>query len=539
MDLSLTREQLEIQKEARRFFEAEVMPHARAVDRGERSIFDAWPKIAAQGYMAASLPEEYGGGGVDGVTAALIAIEMARACGATVLSQGASLLLCGGAILAHGTEAQKKKYLPKLASGEHVGCWGLTEPGAGSDVMGLTTTAREVDGGFVLNGAKTFITNAPVADTFVVYAWTDPREGHRGLSAFVLEKGHKGLSVSKPMHKMGFRGSPTGEIFMDDCFVPKDALLGVRGMGFYEATDSLNNERAMAPCIAIGFMQRCLDLSIAYARQRVAFGKPLASFQAVQMKLARMYMDIELSRSLLWRLIWLRDNNMNFTKEASAAKVFCGEASTRNALEAVQIHGGYGYMEEYEVERIVRDSKLLEIGAGATEIQLLLMARLLVGEMSEAAPRAAASVPAPMPVPVPVPATTIPAPSPSGKPVESAPSEELDCRALISSMTTAYRPEGAPDWRASILFNLSGPKGGVFRLIVDGTACRMEEGEGPADTTIESSDETWAGILTGTMDAQKAFFLGKLKVHGGLSNAMMLNNRKVFERPSTAARTKA
>ncbi|MFN7973592.1 MAG: acyl-CoA dehydrogenase family protein [Acidobacteriota bacterium] len=534
MDLGLTPDQIEIQKQARRFFEERVQPRARAVDAGHASIVELWPDIAAQGYMAPHWPEELGGAGVDAVSTALIGIEMSRACGSTVLSQGASTLLCGGAILQHGTDAQKKKYLPPMARGEAVGAWGLTEPGAGSDVMGLKTTAREVDGGFVLNGAKTFITNAPVASTMVVYAWTDPREGHRGLSAFVLERGMKGLETSPPMKKMGFRGSPTGEIFMSDCFVPRENLLGNRGMGFYEATDSLNGERAAAPCIAIGFMERALELSLAYARQRHAFGKPIASFQAIQLKLGRIYTDIELCRSILWRLIWMREHGIPFTKEASAAKVYSSEASVRSTLEAIQIHGGYGYMEEFEVERLMRDAKLLEIGAGATEIQLLLIARLLVGETEERLSHPSPSplpVPAAAPVPAPVPvAAPSPVPAPVSEKLRVKP-EDMDSGTLLRFVAQAFHRDGAPDWRATVLFKLSGAKGGTFRMIVDDAGCRVENGEGPADTTITASDETWSGILLGKVNPQKAFFLGRLKVGGAIGNAMMLSNPKVFVRP--------
>ena len=507
MDLSLTPEHRQIQEEARRFCMSELAPHAIAVDRGEKNIFDYWPALAAQGFIAPTWPEEYGGSEVDDISAALIAIEMAKACGSTTLSQGASTLLCGGAILHHGTEAQKKRYLPEMASGKTVGAWGLTEPGAGSDVLGIKTRAREVDGGFVLDGAKTFITNAPVADTFVVYAWTDDPDGHQGMSAFILEKGMKGLDVSAPMHKMGFRGSPTGEIFMSECFVPSENLLGRRGMGFYEATDSLNGERSMAPCLAIGFMERCLELSLGYARERQAFGRPIASFQAMQLKIARMYMDIEHSRSMLFRLLWMKEKGLPFAKEASAAKVFCSEAATRNGMEAVQIHGGYGYTEEYEVERITRDAKLLEIGAGTTEIQLLLIARMLVGEEAGRSRKAAAP----------------------DKAAETAETQTETAGAeALKDLAAAYL--GSPDWKATLKFVLAGPGGGTWRLVVDGSTATVLEGDGEADTTIHTDAATWSDIQSGKLKAEQAFFKGSLKVEGEMSHAMMLSNKKVFAR---------
>jgi len=254
----------------------------------------------------------------------------------------------------------------------------MTEPDAGSDIANLQTFAEEQDDHYVLNGQKTFITNAPYADIFVVYAMTTRGAGHNGMSAFIVEKGMEGLSVSKPLDKMGFRGSPTGEIFLEDLEVPKAQLLGTRDGAFYEALNVFNDERALSPALAIGMMERCLELCIEYAKVRVQFGKPIGYKQATSFKIARMYTYIEHLRSMLYRVIWLKENGKDFVKEAAATKLMCGRWAVKVALDAIQIHGGYGYMKEYEVERIMRDAKLLEIGAGTNEIQQLVISRLLL-----------------------------------------------------------------------------------------------------------------------------------------------------------------
>ncbi len=378
MDYILSEEHLAIREAARRLFEAEVAPHAIAVDRGERSCFDHWPTLVEHGFFAPGAPEEYGGLGMDLVASGLVSIELARVCPSTGLSIGASVLLCGGTIVSCGTEEQKQRYAAPIIRGEAVGAWGMTEPDAGSDIAGIRSTARRDGDAWVLNGSKTFITNAPVADTFVVYAVTAKGQGHNGMSAFILERGMEGLSLGKPMKKMGFRGSPTGEVFMDDVRVPGDNLLGNENMGFWEALPTLTSERALAPCLALGMMERCLEDSIRYAKERVVFGKPIGHKQGIQFKIAHMYTLTEHVRAMAWNLVLMKEQELEHAKQASAAKLFCAQAAIEVALDAVQIHGGYGYTEEYEVERFVRDAKLLAIGGGTDEIQKLIIARMLL-----------------------------------------------------------------------------------------------------------------------------------------------------------------
>ena len=378
MEYIFSEEHLALRREARKFYMNEIAPHAIAVDRGERSTFDHWPKLVEQGFFAPGAPEELGGLGVDLVTNAILSIELARTCPSTALSLGASVLLCGGTIVNCGTEEQQQRYARPIVQGEKIGCWAMTEPDAGSDMASIKSTARRDGDGWVLNGSKTFITNAPVADIFVVYAVTAKGMGHNGMSAFVLEKGMEGLGVGKPMKKMGFRGSPTSEIFLDEVKIPGENLLGNENMGFWEALPTLTAERALSPFLALGMMERCLELSIAYAKEREVFGKPISHKQGIQFKIARMYTLTEHVRAMAWNLLMMKMQEIDHVKEASAAKYFCGEAALEVALDAVQIHGGYGYTEEYEVERFVRDAKLISIGAGTTEIQKLIISRELL-----------------------------------------------------------------------------------------------------------------------------------------------------------------
>jgi len=386
MDFTFTEEHKMLQKECRKFCEKEIAPYVEELDRRERTPYESIRKLAKQGYLSVTMPEEYGGAGADMLSAAIISIEMSRVCPSTALSAGASTLLFGGSVYHVGNEEQKKKYLKPIVKGEKIGCWGMTEPGAGSDVISLKSTAKKDGDYYILNGQKTFITNAPYADFFVVYAVTDKSLGHRGVSAFILERGMEGLSTGEPFDKMGMRGSPTGEIFMEDLKIHKSQLLGTENRGFYDALLSMNDERALAPTLAIGIMETCLETSVKYAKERVQFGQSIAFFQAIQFKLARMYVAIENSRTTLYQLLWMIEQGIDWIKahksefamKASAAKLYSSEMATQCALDAIQIHGGYGYMKEYHMERFMRDAKLMEIGAGTSEIQQLIIARELI-----------------------------------------------------------------------------------------------------------------------------------------------------------------
>jgi alkylation response protein AidB-like acyl-CoA dehydrogenase len=376
MEIARTEDQRAYQQALRRFCEREVAPHAVAVDRGEKSLWEAYRALGKAGLLAPNVPEAYGGGGGDLTMLAIFMAELSRACGSTALSCGASLLLGAGTVLRFGTEDQRRKYLPPLARGESIACLGLTEPGAGSDVMSLSTRATRDGDGWVIRGQKTFITNGPLADLYVIFA----RTGETTLGTFLVEKGMPGLSAGAPMVKLGMRGSPTSEVVLEDVRVPGANVLGDPLKGFAQAMWALTQERAMSPAAAIGILESCLERCLRYATTRVQFGKPIASFQAIQFKLARMRADIALLTAILHEVIAGLEAGRDMRTEIAAGKIFAGEAAVRGALEAIQVFGGYGYIEESQVERALRDAKLLEIGAGTTEVQLLVIAKSLLGE---------------------------------------------------------------------------------------------------------------------------------------------------------------
>jgi alkylation response protein AidB-like acyl-CoA dehydrogenase len=304
--------------------------------------------------------------------------ELARVDAGVALSVAAHNSLCSGHIFLAGSEAQKKKYLSKLAKGEWVGAWGLTENSAGSDAGGTKTLAVRDGAGWVLNGSKTFITNGRVADVAVVMAVTDRSKGKKGISAFVVERGTGGFRSGKKEDKLGVRSSDTSELVFEDCRVPADSLLGKEGMGFVDTLRILDRGRIGIAAFSLGIAQAALEASIAYARDRKQFGHPIADFQAVQFKIADMAVKVDAARLLTWRAATLRDTGKEHTAESSMAKLYASEAAVEVALDAVQIHGGYGYVKEYPVERYLRDSKLGTIGEGTSEVQRLVIARELL-----------------------------------------------------------------------------------------------------------------------------------------------------------------
>jgi len=311
--------------------------------------------------------------------AALVSRGIGRANGAIAMSFGAHLNLCAHNILRNGTEEQKQKYLPKLASTEMIGALGLTEPNAGSDAMGIQMTARATSGGYLLNGTKMFITNGPIADLVVVYAKTKPEAGSRGITAFIFETKTPGYHVARKLEKVGMRGSPTGELVFEDAFVPEENVLGKVNEGFKVVMSGLDLERAFFAVSAIGGLEAALEVSMKYAREREQFGQPIANFQLIQAKIADMYTDLEAARLMAHRCMWLAQQGKRVSKEAAAALLFTARASMRAADEALQIHGGWGYLTDFEVERMWRNAKLGEIGAGTNEIRQLLIARELFG----------------------------------------------------------------------------------------------------------------------------------------------------------------
>ncbi|HEV2581529.1 MAG TPA: acyl-CoA dehydrogenase family protein, partial [Ktedonobacteraceae bacterium] len=307
------------------------------------------------------------------------ASAIARASAAIATSYFAHLNLCAHNILRNGSERQRQKYLPGLASTSTIGALALTEPDAGSDAMGIRATARPVDGGYLINGTKVFITNGPIADVMVLYAKTRPEAGSRGITAFIFETTTPGFHVARKLTKVGLHGSPTGELVFEDAFVPEENVLGTVNEGYKVVMGGLDIERAFYSVLGVGTIEEALALSLKYAQEREQFGQPIARFQLIQAKLADMYTDLEAARQVAHRAIWLAQQEGRVSKEAAAAVLFVSRAASRAANEALQIHGGSGYLTDFDVERLWRDARLGEIGAGTNEIRQLLIARELLG----------------------------------------------------------------------------------------------------------------------------------------------------------------
>ena len=379
MDFELPEEHQLAYESAFAFARDEIRPHNEEIERTDDFPRWLWTRLAEQGYTGIAIPEEYGGSGGDFLMAALVARGIGRANGAISMSYGAHLNLCAHNILRNGTEEQKQKYLPKLASTEMIGGLALTEPNAGSDAMGIQLTARQTDGGYLLNGTKVFITNGPIADVLIVYTKTRPEAGSRGITAFIFETKTPGYHVARKIQKLGMHGSPTGELVFEDAFVPEENVLGKVNEGFKVVMSGLDIERAYYAVSAIGGLEAALEISIKYAKEREQFGQPIAHFQLIQAKIADMYTDLEAARHMAQRALWLAQQGKRVSKEAAAALLFVGRASSRAANEALQIHGGWGYTTDFEVERMWRNARLGEIGAGTNEIRQLLIARELLG----------------------------------------------------------------------------------------------------------------------------------------------------------------
>lgn len=369
-----------LQQTLRQFAEKELAPGAAERDRSGTFAWDAFRALGKLGALGLMVPAEYGGAGGDTFSAQILMQELGRADAGMALSVGAHSFLCTYAIYRDGTEAQRQTYLPKLTSGEWVGCWGITEPGAGSDVAGITCQAKKEDGGWRLNGSKMFVTNAPIADVFVLLAVTDPTKdpAKGGASFFIVEKGTPGLSTGQPLDKMGMRASPTSEVILENCFVPDAALLGKEGFGFLQAMQTLDLERAGLGGIGLGLMEASLQLAIGYAKERKQFKMPIAAFQGVQFKLADMATMTETCRLHLWHSAWLREQGQPINVSAAMGKLYGGESAIKCADTAIQILGGYGYTKEFAAERHLRDARLFTIGGGTSDIQRLIISRDLV-----------------------------------------------------------------------------------------------------------------------------------------------------------------
>jgi alkylation response protein AidB-like acyl-CoA dehydrogenase len=379
MDFGLSQEQQLLKTTVRDFAEQELAPHAREWDEKQEFPREIFAKLGELGLMGVVWPTQYGGSGMSTLDYAIVMEELSRVDAGVALSVAAHNSLCSGHIYLAGSEQQKQKYLVPLAKGEKVGCWGLTESSAGSDAGGTKTTAVLKDGDWLLNGSKTFITNGRVADVAVVMAVTDASKGKKGISAFVVERGTPGFRAGKKEDKLGVRSSDTSELVFEDCRIPGDSLLGQQGMGFVDTLRILDRGRIGIAAWSLGIAQACLEASLRYAKGREQFGHPIADFQAVQFKIAEIATQVDASRLLIWRAAFLRDSGQEHTVESSMAKLFSGEAAVQIALEALQIHGGYGYIKDYPVERYLRDSKLGTIGEGTSEVQKLVIARGLLG----------------------------------------------------------------------------------------------------------------------------------------------------------------
>ena len=367
MDLDLSPDEVELQSTVRRFVRKEIAPIADAIDREDRFPREVFSRLGAQGFLGPTIPPEFDGLGQTYRAQALILEEIARASPALALSVGAHSNLCADNLCRNGNAEQRQRFLPDLVAGRTVGALALTEPTAGSDAVSLRTRAERRGDHYVLNGSKQFITNGPVADTLLVYAKTKPAQGPRGISAFVVTRDTPGFSVSRSLDKMGMRGSPTGELAFQDCAVPATNLVGVEDQGVSVMMSGLNVERAVLSAIPVGIMAECLDRSLEYARQREQFGKKIGRFELIQEKLANMFALLEASRLLLYQALSSVAGDKRSHRASATALTFASEASTRVALDAIQVFGGYGYMRDLPLERLARDAKLLEIGAGTSE----------------------------------------------------------------------------------------------------------------------------------------------------------------------------
>lgn len=378
MNFELTKEQLMIKEMTRGFAEKEIKPIAIELDRESKFPEEVFKKMGQLGLLGIPFPETYGGSGGDTISYAIAVEEIGKACGGTGLSYAAAVSLGSSPIYYFGTEEQKQTYLVPLAKGETLAAFGLTEPNAGSDAGGTRTRADLEGDEYVITGEKCWITNAGYSRTITVTAVTgkDSR-GKNIISAFIVPTDSKGLSISSNYDKMGVRASNTCEIILDHVRVPKENLLGDVEAGFKQFLYTLDGGRISIAALAVGIAQAAFERSLAFAKERVQFGQSISKFQAIQFKLADMAMEIELARNMVYKAAWLKDHKKPFTKESAYAKLFASEMAFRASNQAIQIHGGSGYMREYEVERFLRDAKLLEIGEGTSEIQRLVIARQL------------------------------------------------------------------------------------------------------------------------------------------------------------------
>ncbi|HET6272698.1 MAG TPA: acyl-CoA dehydrogenase family protein [Bacteroidota bacterium] len=375
MDFELSESQKAVQELARSFAEKELRPVVMKYDESQEFPFEIVAKLSELGFMGMTWPEELGGAGLTELDAIVVIEEIAKVDPSVALTVASHNSLCTGHIMLFANEEQKKKYVPDLASGRKLGAWGLTEPGSGSDSGGMRTIAARDGNDWVINGSKTFITQGSVGSTYVVMAVTDKGKGKNSISAFILEKGMTGFSIGKKENKLGMRSSDTATLIFENVRVPGANLIGKAGEGFKQALKVLDGGRVGIAALSVGIAQGALDASLKYAKERMQFGKRLADFQAIQWKLADMATEISAARLLTQRAAWMKMKGMNINLAVAQAKYFASEAAVRATNEAVQIHGGYGFIKEYPVEKLYRDVKLMTIGEGTSEVQKMVIAR--------------------------------------------------------------------------------------------------------------------------------------------------------------------
>ena len=379
-DLTLSEEQELAQRTARDFAREKVLPRAREIDEQGKVPPELLAEMASLGFLGIYVPEAYGGAGLDALSYALVAEEINRACASTGVVMSSHVSLVVDPLLHHGSDAQKDRFLRPLATGEKLGCFALSEPASGSDAAAMRTSARRDGDSWVLSGTKNFITNGASADITLVFAQTDAAAKHRGIAAFVVEKGTPGFTVGKLEHKLGIRGSDTAQLMFQDCRVPAANLVGEVGQGFKIALSTLDGGRISIAAQAVGIARACLEDSLAYAKEREAFGKKIVEFQAIQWKLADMATEIDAARLLVWRAATLKDRGEDHILAAAQAKLFASDVAVRAARECVQIFGGYGYLTDFPAERHYRDAKITEIYEGTSEIMNLVIAQEILKE---------------------------------------------------------------------------------------------------------------------------------------------------------------
>ncbi|RNB78454.1 acyl-CoA dehydrogenase [Brevibacillus nitrificans] len=375
MNYDLTQEQLMLKKMIREFADEVVAPGADERDKTKQFPVEVFKQMAELNLMGLPFSEDYGGAGADTTSFAIVTEELSRACGSTGITYSAHISLGGAPLSLFGTEEQKRTYLSKICSGESFGAFGLTEPNAGSDAGGTKTSAVLDEHGWLINGSKCFITNASYASFLALTAVTDKEKGARGITAFIVPTDSPGFTVLANYEKLGLHSSNTTELVLENVRVPEENVLGKQGEGFKQFLITLDGGRIGIGAMAVGIAQAAYDKALQYAKQRTAFGNSLSQFQAIQHKLADMAMQIELARNMVYKAAWLKDNGRRFTKEAAMAKLYASEVAMSATHQAIQIHGGYGYMREYQVERFFRDARLLEIGEGTSEILRNVIAR--------------------------------------------------------------------------------------------------------------------------------------------------------------------